>query len=317
MVASDNAQLGMATDTRTERYRRAERVFWDHFGLAPVERFVNVGSPPVRLRVQELGSGVPVLFVNGTGGPGAYFAPLLRELHGFRCLVLDRPGWGLSAPVDFTGHAYKTVVAELLRETLDTLGVDRARVVGGSIGSLWLLRLAQAHPSRVERLVLLGGGPLISEIRVPRFIRLIRSPLGKLIARVPEKPPMTGKQLAGLGHAVGREAGQIPPAFVDWHVAMSRETDWRRHERDMIRRVVGRGGYEPGFVLEDAEIATIEQPTLMVYGTADPVGSVDIWRRFVDRLPQGELEVVDEGGHLVWYDDPSRVGARVTQFLSS
>jgi hypothetical protein len=48
----------------------------------------------------------------------------------------------------------------------------------------------------------------------------------------------------------------------------------------MVRRVVGRGGYEPGFVLEDAEMATIGQPTLMVYGSADPVGSVDIWRRF-------------------------------------
>jgi pimeloyl-ACP methyl ester carboxylesterase len=58
--------------------------------------------------------------------------------------------------------------------------------------------------------------------------------------------------------------------------------------------------------LEDAEITGIEQPTLMVYGTADPVGSVEIWRRFVGLMPRGELEVVDAGGHLVWYNDPSR-----------
>jgi 2-hydroxy-6-oxonona-2,4-dienedioate hydrolase len=317
MVASDNAQLETATDARIERYRRAERAFWDRFGLVPMERFVNVGSPPIRLRVQELGSGEPVLFVNGSGGPGAYFAPLLGELRGFRCLVLDRPGWGLSAPMDFTGHSYRTVVAELLRETLDALGVERARVAGASIGSLWLLRLAQAHPSRVERLVLLGGGPLTSEIRIPTFIRLIRSPLGTIITRVPEKPRLLGKQLAGLGHATGREVDQTLEAFVNWRVVVSRETNWRRHERDMVRRVVGRGGYEPGFVLEDAEIATIEQPTLMVYGSADPVGSVDIWRRFTERLPRAKFEVVDGGGHLVWYDDPSRIGARVMQFLSS
>lgn len=67
----------------------------------------------------------------------------------------------------------------------------------------------------------------------------------------------------------------------------------------MVRRVVGRGGYEPGFVLEDAEIATTGQPKLMVYGSADPVGSVDLWRRYGGRLPRGELEVVDGGGHLV------------------
>jgi pimeloyl-ACP methyl ester carboxylesterase len=317
MVTSNNAQVGSATDARIERYRRTERAFWDHYGLAPADRFVQVGSPPGRLRVQELGSGEPVLFVNGTGGPGAYFAPLLRELQGFRCLILDRPGWGLSSPVDFSGRPYRTVVAELLRETLDALGIDRARLVGGSIGSLWALRLAQAHPSRVDRLVLLGAGPLTSEIGVPPFIRLLRSPLGRIITRVPENRRMLDRQLAGLGHATGREPGQIPAAFVDWHMAMSRETDWARHERDMVKAVVGSGGYVPGLVLQDAEIAGIEQPTLMVYGTADPIGSVDIWRRFTGRLPRGELEVVDEGGHLVWYNNPSRIGARLAQFLST
>jgi pimeloyl-ACP methyl ester carboxylesterase len=219
--------------------------------------------------------------------------------------------------VDFSGGPYRTVVAELLRETLDALGIDRACLVGGSIGSLWALRLAQAHPSRVDRLVLLGGVPLTTEIPLTRFIRLLRSPLGKVIIRVPEKPQMVAKQLAALGHATGDEPGQVPAAFVDWRVAQSRESDWRRHERDMVRCVVGRGGLVPGIVLTDAEIAGIAQPTLMVYGTADPGGSVDIWRQFTGRMPQGELEVVDGGGHLVWYNDPGRVGARVTQFLAS
>jgi pimeloyl-ACP methyl ester carboxylesterase len=312
MTTSDNTRVGSAPDPRVERYRRAERAFWDAHGLAPADRFVTVGTPPTRLRVQELGSGEPVLLVNGTGGPGAYFAPLLRELRGFRCLVLDRPGWGLSAPVDYAAAPYRTVTAELLRQVLDALEVDRARAVGGSVGNLWVLRLAQAHPTRVERLVLLGGGPLTGAIGVPPFIRLLRSPLGRVITRVPERRRMLDRQLAALGHAPGR----VPEAFVQWHLAMSRETDWARHERDMVRQIVGRGGYAPGLVLTDAELAGIGHPTLMVYGTADPVGSVDLWRRFTGRLPRGQLEVVDEGGHLVWYDDPHRTGARVARFLA-
>jgi pimeloyl-ACP methyl ester carboxylesterase len=99
--------------------------------------------------------------------------------------------------VDFSGRPYRTVVAELLRQTLDAFGIDRACLVGGSIGNLWALRLAQADPSRVERMV--------------------------------------AKQLAGLGHATGDKPGQVPTSFVDWRVAMTRETDWRRHERDMVR----------------------------------------------------------------------------------
>jgi pimeloyl-ACP methyl ester carboxylesterase len=299
MIASDEAQVRTAADARAERYRRAEQACWQAYGLVPTEGFVEVGSPPARLRVQELGSGEPVLFVNGTGGPGAYFAPLLAALPGFRCLVLDRPpGWGLSSPVDFSEVDYGTVVSELLRQTLDAAGIERVHAVGGWIGNLWVLRLAQAQPARVERLVLL------------------RSPLGRIITRVPENRRMLGRQLAGLGHGPGRDAGQLPAAFIDWHLAMSRETDWARHEREMVRRIVGRRGYVPGLVLGDGELVGIGQPTLMVYGTADPIGSVDTWRRFAGRLPRAELEVVDGGGHLVWYDDPGRIGARVVRFLT-
>jgi pimeloyl-ACP methyl ester carboxylesterase len=315
MMASDRARVDAPTDARAERYRRAERAFWEHYRLAPAERFVEVGSPPLRLRVQELGSGPPVLFVHGTGGPGAYFAPLLRALQGVRCLVLDRPGWGLSAPADFTRAAYRTVAAELLAGTLDALGVDRAHVVAASIGNLWALRLAQAYPARLDRLVLLGAGPLTTGIAVPPFIRLLRSPLGRVIVRVPENRRMLGRQLDALGHGAAVEAGRVPEAFLDWHLAMSRETDGMRNERAMVRSIVGRRGFVPGLVLSDAEVAGIGQPTLMVYGTADPIGSEALWRRFVDLVPRGELEVVNGGGHLVWYDEPSRIGTRVARFL--
>jgi len=64
----------------------------------------------------------------------------------------------------------------------------------------------------------------------------------------------------------------------------------------MVKSIVGRRGYVPGLVLEDVEIAGIDQPTLMVIGAADPIGSADSWRRFVGLMPRGELEVVDDPG---------------------
>lgn len=80
--------------------------------------------------------------------------------------------------------------------------------------------------------------------------------------------------------------------------------------------IVCRRGFAPGLVLEDAEIAGVEHRILMVYGTTDPIGSVEIWRRFVDLTPREELELVDGGGHLVWYDDSVRIGGRIERFLS-
>jgi Alpha/beta hydrolase family len=72
----------------------------------------------------------------------------------------------------------------------------------------------------------------------------------------------------------------------------------------------------PGLVPAGAELAAIRQPVLMVYGTADPLGSVDGWRRFAGRLPHGELEVVDGGGHLPWYDDADQVAQRRALYIS-
>ena len=53
----------------------------------------------------------------------------------------------------------------------------------------------------------------------------------------------------------------------------------------------------------------------MVYGTADPVGSVELWKRVADLLPRGELQLVDGAGHSPWLDDPDTVADHVARFL--
>jgi 2-hydroxy-6-oxonona-2,4-dienedioate hydrolase len=306
-----------AAPTGSDTYRRAERAFWERYGLEPIDRWADVPTAGARVRVQDVGSGVPSLFIHGTGGSGTHFAPLIANLSGVRALVVDRPGWGLSDPIDYTARPYRDVVAEVLRSVLDALGIERTTVVGASIGDLWAIRLAQAAPDRVERIVLLGGGPISAESTVPPFIKLLRSPLGRLIVALPEKPGMFRKQLAQMGHEASLRSGADLDGFVEWHGVLTRETRWGTNERDMVRAIVRRGGFVDGLVPTTEEFGSIATPTLMVYGDADPVGSEDMWTRFVRALPDAELEVVRPGGHLVWLDDPAGVGRTVSKFLAS
>lgn len=303
-------------DPRTQRYRQAEKTMWDHYGLQPTERFVNVASPACRLRVVEVGSGEPILFVSGTAGTGPYWAPLVRELTGFRCLLLDRPGFGLSSPIDFSTGEYRSLTADVVRGVLDGLDIDRAHVVGASIGDLWALRFAQAEPSRVDRIALMGGGPLVPEIPVPKIIRVIASPLGAIMVRLPEKPGRAKAIMRGNGHRPSLEAGRLDE-FIAWHGAFNNNTDSMKHERAMVRSIVNwrRGEFRSGLVLDDAELGGIKQPTLFVYGTADPIGSVEVWKRLIGVLPHAELHLVDGAGHVPWLDDPAAVGSRVSSFL--
>ena len=113
----------------TERYREAEGTLWQRYGLDPSERHVELSEPALRLRVVEVGSGRPVLFIPGTGGTGPYWAPLIRELSGVHCLLLDRPGWGLSSPIDYTSDDFGSLAATTLVKVLDALELDRKSVV--------------------------------------------------------------------------------------------------------------------------------------------------------------------------------------------
>jgi pimeloyl-ACP methyl ester carboxylesterase len=53
-----------------------------------------------------------------------------------------------------------------------------------------------------------------------------------------------------------------------------------------------------------------------VYGAADPVGSVDIWKRVAGVLPRGELHLVEGAGHMPWFDNSTQVAEEVGQFLA-
>lgn len=302
-------------DARTEHFRQVERAVWNRFGLDPIERFVELDAPQVRLRVLEVGTGEPLLFVHGTAGSGAW-PSLIRELKGFRCLILDRPGWGLSSALDYSKHDYATVTASILRGVLDGLGIDRTGVVGNSIGTVWALRLAAQHPSLVSHLALLGGGPIVPQVQVPGIIRLIASPVGAIMVRLPDSPGRVRSILRQGGHGASLDAGQLDD-FITWRAALGHDTGSMRNERSMIRALVRGKAWRPGLTFDDAELAAIQQPTLFVHGSADPTGSVELWRRIMGLLPHGRLEVVDDASHEPWIEDPGGIAGQIRRLVAA
>jgi len=297
-----------------ERARLAEEALWRRHGLVPTARTIELHQPRVRLRVLDVGSGDPLLSIHGTVGPGGW-PSLVEAMPGHRFLLLDRPGWGGSDPIDYGKHDYHDVAADILGGVLDALGLAKASIVGTSIGDVWALSLAQRAPSRVDRVVLIGGGPIVQEVERPRFIRLLASPLGAVIVRLPMSADRTRSILRDSGHGPSLEKGRIPEEFVAWRVAISNDTPAMRNERAMVRALVTRSGWSPTLTFSVSDLGAIQAPTLMVFGSADPVGSVELWRRFASTLPKGSVETVEGAGHMPWFDAPERVAAHVEAFL--
>ena len=292
---------------RFGRFREAEQAVWKRYQLEPTEKLLRFGSGRV-VRMHEFGVGDPMLFVHGSGGSGVYWAPLVAKLASeYRCVLIDRPGWTLSTPIEYSAADFGRIAADLLSKVFDAIDLETAHVVGGSIGNLYALRFAQLNPDRVSSVLLLGGGPLIPAIRPPKFVRLLRSPLGRVIVRIPQKPGMVRKQVGGLGHEQSLQEGLIPDELIDLYVATSRYTSGMRHERELVKGIAGRAEFLPGLTIGENEISSLSVPTTMVYGSDDPVGNAALWRSFTRTLPNGAFHEVAGTGHLPWFDKPREV----------
>jgi pimeloyl-ACP methyl ester carboxylesterase len=135
-------------------------------------RLQTVATPHGPIATTQAGSGPALLAVHGLGGTKASFLPTLALMSGtHRVIALDLPGFGdsvkpLRAPYD------ARYFARVATDVLDALEIDRAHVVGNSMGGRIALELALTEPGRVDRLVLLS--PAMAWLRPRRWAPVVR-----------------------------------------------------------------------------------------------------------------------------------------------
>lgn len=308
----------MATDER--RYRRAEAALFQAAGIDPTERQIDLPTIGTSVRVLDHGVGDPVLFIPGGPNAAATFAEVAAHMNGLRCLLLDRPGTGLSEPLPTVPDAdtLPDYVEQLVVDVLDALALDRAHLVGSSVGGYTALRAAAAHPGRVDRLVLAGCPAFVPGWTAPGFFTLLRTPVvGALVLHTPATRGAARMSLRQMGHQQSLRMGTISPEMVDWVRAWQRDTDTMASDAAMIVACGTRaGGFDPALDLAPDDLARVEARCHILVGTDDIVGAGDTARHLAQLLPHATLEVWDGAGHLPWLDDPARFGAAVASFLA-
>jgi len=110
-----------------------------------------------------VGGGLPLIMLHG-GGPGASswsnFGPALPGFAAkFRTLLVDQPGFGQSDKPPVTANYFR-FSSDIVVQLMDELGIEKAHILGNSLGGGTATRLALSYPDRVGRLVLMGPGGL-------------------------------------------------------------------------------------------------------------------------------------------------------------
>jgi 2-hydroxy-6-oxonona-2,4-dienedioate hydrolase len=202
-----------------DQYRAAEQRLWEQYDPTPTEHVVRLPTYHTRIRVIEVAQGEPVLFVHGSPNAAPKWAPLAAHLPDFRCLLLDRPGCGLSEPIDYADVDLRAFGADLLSLTLTGLNVPTAAVVASSLGGALAFYFTRFHPARVVRLVQEGCPAFVHCFRLPLYT-LVWSVLGLLGGPAPRSETAFRR----MGYATSIDRGGFHTNVFVWRDALLRYT---------------------------------------------------------------------------------------------
>ena len=296
---------------------------WESFGLEPTEQRVHLQSLDVTVRVQEIGEGPAVLLIHGASVGGASWVNLVQGLSGFRCIILDRPGCGLSDPIPGeAGEADIDAVKQagdlLIPDVLDALELPAAHVLGTSFGGFFSLRGAAAAPERVRRVMLYSWSMGVPMDHVPLVMRFASIPgIGKLTARMPISRASAKMMLRHVGLKGAIDSGRFNADMLDWFVALLRYTPSLRNEiRATPKVITPLKGVNEEMLFTDELLGRVVSPVYCFWGEDDPNGGAATAREFAARLPQCTLELVPGAGHAPWIDETERATASTLAFLT-
>ncbi len=259
-------------------------------------RVRGVESSAGRVRVAEVGEGPPLLLINGIGASLEMWRPFARRLCAERRLIMfDVPGTGgsgrLRKPLRMPG------MARLVVELLDELGYGQVDVLGYSWGGAVAQQLAMDAPRRVRRLVLVATSPgRGGKPPSVRAMALMSTPLQFLsdsyFTRI--APLVFGGKAfrsggpGGTARTFGRPPSQLGYAQQLYAISGWTSLPW---------------------------LSRLTAPTLVVNGSDDPLVPLKNARLLAARIPDTQVRIIPDGGHLWLLEFAERSAALVDDFL--
>jgi pimeloyl-ACP methyl ester carboxylesterase len=298
-------------------YRASETALASAFGVEAVEHSVHLPGLGASIRVLEIGSGDPVVFIHGSPNNAATWIPLAAELPDRRCLLLERPGAGLSEPLPgWTDHRVQS--AAIVAAVADHFGIAEAHLAGSSFGGLYAYNFALAHPARVPSLIQLGSpaGPAL--LGMPAIFRFLSLPLPRFLSKRALRPDAeeAEKMFRQIGHAAAIDKEAIPDVVFEWYSSLLCNTDTAAHLLGEIRAIASPLGYRAGAKLDEDALGSLRPPLLYLWGDEDGFSGPDRADSLAALTPGATIEHFPSFGHVLWYDDPARIAERIRAFTS-
>lgn len=218
----------------------------------------------------------------------------------FTTVAIDPPGHGGSTPLT-RGFSFDEC-ADVIRQTLDTLGIERAHLIGNSWGAMIGGTFVARHPERVGCAILMNGTASAAN-RQQKIEYGILLALARMLGGI--RPPLTRSVVASfLGPTSRRERPEVVR-----HVLDHAQANDIRSVSFAIRSVV------PLRPDQTALFATIKVPVLVLAGREDATFRLPELEVMAASIPGAELVILDGAAHLVALEVPERVNQLAEDFI--
>jgi len=253
----------------------------------------------IDLYYESHGFGDPVLLIPGLGSDAGTWLPFVEAFPQYKTIILENRGSGRST------RQITNITTEQMAEDavalLDQLGVERAHVIGKSMGGMVAQIVAAKYPHKVRSLVLAS-----SLMRHDAY----------------------GDELLDLGRSMAEKSGLFAAYRLAFVMSYSREYCMHHRERlleaeALIKRMEERlllAGYLAQSLAcqhhDSRSLASkIQAPALVIVGNDDVITPAQASRDLATAIKRAELQILPRGGHGFWREYPDEVNAIVADFL--
>ncbi len=237
-----------------------------------------------RIHYHEQGKGMPVVFIHGSGPGASGYSNFKQNMQAFadqglRAIVMDLPGFGLSAKPEDVNYDTDFFVS-VLHAFLQTLDVQACVLLGNSLGGAIALHYQLAHPGRVKKMILMAPGGI--EERETYF------------------------QMEGIQKMVAAfSAGPITVDIMRQLMSLQLFDPSLITEQLLIERV-GVCALQPKTLFSTMRVPNIENrlgeitiPVLGFWGSNDKFNPVSGARKITDGIPNSKMTLINQCGHWV------------------
>jgi 2-hydroxy-6-oxonona-2,4-dienedioate hydrolase len=259
----------------------------------PVDREIAVFGQ--KIHYVEVGSGPALILLHGLGGStqnwALNFGPLSKEFH---VIIPDQIGFGTSDK-PLINYRIATYV-DFLDQFCKQLKIERATLVGGSMGGWVAAAFTIAFPDRVDRLVLVDAAGYAPAVNFDYRTLYGLNPSSR--------------------EGMKKLAGRI---FFNKAFATDQVMD-----QFMAQRIGAGDGYTINMIIAsmirgedflDNRVEDIKQPTLIVWGREDGLIPLSDGQRFKKEIPNSTLAVIEQCGHVPNFEKAAEFNAALLKFL--